>query len=219
MYDNIGNILVAVIPKSVREKNAEVFSIIEKLILKRCNRTISYVDFMTHLMDAEREGKLVVDDLVAQGTLLIVAGSETVATLLSGGTYYLLTNPHVYERVVSEIRSKFNTQSEITLSSVHGLKYLLAFFDEALRMYPPAGGNLPRRTPPQGTVICGKFVPGNTTVGIHQWAQFHSPQNFAEPDVFAPERFLEPDDPKWKNDRRDSLQPFGFGPRNCIGRL
>ncbi|KAF9637455.1 putative cytochrome p450 protein [Lasiodiplodia theobromae] len=206
------------IPERIRKQREKLYSMTDELVMRRRSTEPSYTDFMTHLLGAEQGGKLTMPDVFAQAPILVIAGSETTATLLSGGTYHLLTNRRVYDRVVSEIRGRFADQSEINVNSISELKYLLAFFDEALRMYPPAANNLPRMTPPQGATILGKWVPGNTAVGIHQYAQFHSPANFADPEVFAPERFLETGDPKWENDRRDALQPFSFGPRNCIGR-
>lgn len=40
--------------------------------------------------------------------------------------------------------------------------------------------------------------------------------NFKHPEKFIPERFL--DDPEFANDSKTIMQPFSFGPRNCIGR-
>lgn len=61
-----------------------------------------------------------------------------------------------------------------------------------------------------------------TSVSIHHSAAYTSPINFYRPEQFIPERWL----PEAKNnpsspffwDRRDVLQPFSAGPRNCIGR-
>ena len=46
----------------------------------------------------------------------------------------------------------------------------------------------------------------------------HSPANFKHPDSFIPERFLPEGKEEYKNDRRDALNPFSTGPRNCIGK-
>lgn len=55
-----------------------------------------------------------------------------------------------------------------------------------------------------------------TSVSIPHVAAYRSPRNFTDPDTFIPERFLE--DPRFASDRKEVLQPFSFGPRNCIGR-
>jgi cytochrome P450 len=48
-----------------------------------------------------------------------------------------------------------------------------------------------------------------------QWPIYHNDMNFAKPFEFRPERWL--GDPQFANDRRDALNPFHIGPRNCIG--
>ena len=49
-------------------------------------------------------------------------------------------------------------------------------------------------------------------------ATFQSALNFADPLEFIPERFL-PDRPmRYANDKIAALQPFSFGPRNCLGK-
>jgi cytochrome P450 len=101
------------------------------------------------------------DELIGTSGLLIVAGSETTATLLSGVTYYLLKTPHAYARLKEEVRSSFKSAEEITLTSTSRLPYLQACLEEALRLYPPVPLALPRRTRPEGDIIGGVFVPGN----------------------------------------------------------
>jgi cytochrome P450 len=53
-------------------------------------------------------------------------------------------------------------------------------------------------------------------VAVPQWALYHREKYFTEPNAFHPERFL--GDSKFAKDRRDALQPFSVGPRNCLGR-
>jgi aspirochlorine biosynthesis cytochrome P450 monooxygenase len=74
---------------------------------------------------------------------------------------------------------------------------------------------LQRVTNPQGNTIAGRFVPGDTSVGVSHWACYHSPENFRDPNKFAPERWL--GDERYKDDRKKALQPFSLGPRNCLG--
>jgi hypothetical protein len=50
--------------------------------------------------------------------VLMVAGSETTATLLAGCTYLLQKNPIVLERLKSEIRGAFYEEKDINIVSV-----------------------------------------------------------------------------------------------------
>lgn len=157
-------------------------------------------------------------EIDATFNILMVAGSETTATLLSGCMYLLQKNPHVREKLQEEVRGTFSNEDEITVTKVNSLPYLLAVLEESLRVYPPVAIALSRRTPPEGASICGEWVPGGIAVGIPQLAANHSPLNFVDPDKFVPERFLPDRDPKYEKDRRAVLQPFSAGPRNCLGR-
>ena len=55
-----------------------------------------------------------------------------------------------------------------------------------------------------------------------QWAASMSELNFSQAKDFIPERFLDhekyPEAVPFQNDRKDALQPFNLGPRDCIGR-
>lgn len=147
---------------------------------------------------------------------MILAGSETTATLLCGAVFLLTTNPHCLEKLTQEVRSSFADESEITLLSVSKLQYMLACLNESLRRYSPVAGALPRHVPRGGGMVAGHFVPEDTVVGVWQWPIYHSPDLWTDPMGFHPERFM--GDPRFAGDRLDALQPFSIGPRNCIGK-
>ncbi|OTA65405.1 cytochrome P450 [Hypoxylon sp. EC38] len=147
---------------------------------------------------------------------LIVAGSETTATLLSGAVFFLTTHEDKLARLTHEVRSSFKNDKEITLSSVGDLTYMLACLDECLRLYPPVAGGFPRVAPKGGGMVASRFVPEGYTVSVWQWAVNHDTRFWTDPYEFKPERFL--GDPRYKNDRFDAMQPFSVGPRNCIGK-
>jgi cytochrome P450 len=90
---------------------------------------------------------------------LIVAGSETAATLLSGCIYYLCTNPGVMNRLTGEIRSAFSKEDDMTFRSIASLPYLSAVIEESLRKYPPFVTSLARIVPQGGAFVDGHLVP------------------------------------------------------------
>ncbi|KAJ4415379.1 hypothetical protein N0V82_007374 [Gnomoniopsis sp. IMI 355080] len=148
---------------------------------------------------------------------LIVAGSETTATTLSATTYYLAKHPDIQAKLAAEVRGAFASEEDINIHSVQKLPYMLAVLNEALRIFPPAPTALPRSTPPEGASICGEFIPGGTGLHIFQWALFHNPELWADPEEYVPERWLGTD-PRYEKDEREALKPFSFGPRDCIGK-
>lgn len=92
---------------------------------------------------------------------LIIGGSETTATALSGITYLLATHKQVLQRLKEEVKANFGHEDEITFVNVQKLDYMMAVIREALRIYPPVPSALPRRAPPSGIMIGDRWVPPN----------------------------------------------------------
>ncbi|KAJ9660480.1 hypothetical protein H2201_006902 [Coniosporium apollinis] len=156
------------------------------------------------------------EEMVSNASAIVLAGSETSATLLSGCTYLLLKNPDVMQKLVEHVRSSFNSEDEIDLISVGKLEYMLAVLDETLRLYPPVPAQSNRVVPGDGAIICGKWVPGGTSVAVQQYASCRLESNFSRADEFLPQRWL--GDSEFAKDARVISQPFSLGPRSCIGR-
>jgi cytochrome P450 len=109
------------------------------------------------------------EEIVDTASILIVGGSETTATLLCGLTYWLLATPRVMAKLQKEIRDTYTTEEDIHLRTLTKLSYLDAVVEEALRMYPPASSIFPRRTPLEGDVIDGHYVPGDVSADLQLW--------------------------------------------------
>lgn len=99
------------------------------------------------------------EELASNSAMLIVAGSETTATLLSAATYYLGTHPKILAKLTDEVQKAFTSEEEIDMLSVQNLPYLLAVLDEASRIYPPVPGASPRKIGEGGDTILGEFFP------------------------------------------------------------
>lgn len=182
-------------------------------------------DFFESLLKYEGTKDEVSDDeLMANANILFMAGSETTATLLAGVTYYMLRDPEVLKKAITEVRGAFPNEEDITFSSASSkLPYMLACLEEALRLYPPVPTILLRQTlGPDIASISGYPVPPNTQVGVHPLSTNTSLRNFHDPDSFVPDRWLpstiSDSSSPYHNDDRDARQPFSVGPRNCIGR-
>lgn len=135
------------------------------MVSKRMATETDRKDFMFYALHAMKKGDpstmMSKQETIVTFEVLMVAGSETTATLLSGVTYQLLKNPDVLQKLVAEIRNAFAQSHEITMVSVNNLKYQLAVLDEALRIMPPVSGALVRIVPSgEGEVVGGHFVPG-----------------------------------------------------------
>jgi cytochrome P450 len=100
-------------------------------------------------------------ELLANAGTIVIAGSETSSTLLSGMIFNLLKTPHALEKLQDEIRHGFKSTSDMTFSAEAKLPYMHACIEEAFRIYPPVPITMPRYTPPAGSTIDHQFVPGN----------------------------------------------------------
>ncbi|KAJ5818156.1 hypothetical protein N7474_003747 [Penicillium riverlandense] len=120
-------------------------------------------------------------------------------------------------RLVTEIRSAFAKDSDISFRTITSLPYLTAVIEESLRLYPPFVTSLARIVPAGGAMIDEHFVPEGTIVACHHYASYHSSSNFTFPNDFIPERWLGID-ARFNKDKKDVLQPFSLGPRNCLGK-
>lgn len=150
--------------------------------------------------------------------LFLSAGSETTSILLTAFIYLVSTNAGVYRRLTSEIRTAFSSTQDITLDSVMALDYLGASINETLRLFPPGAVNQQRTVPPGGANIAGKHVPAGTTVSTAPWAISRSSAHFHKPDEFLPERWLPEKAAEFANDKLNASQPFGVGPKSCLGK-
>lgn len=154
----------------------------------------------------------------------MIAGTETTATLLSGLTYYLLSNPSKLRKLVNEIRSTFASESDISIERLQALPYLNACLEEGLRMYPPVSNGLARITPPGAPIeIDGKEVPPNTKVYVTNLAAHRNSENYRDPYEFVPERWLSEKEAGdlakiYAGDKKSGFSPFSTGPRACLGK-
>lgn len=209
-------LLLSMMPKKKVEQAAWHTKFSSDLADKRMAMVTDRPDFMSFILKYNDEKGLSVPEIRSNSNVLIPGGSETTGTFLTGTTWYLLKNPMIYKTLAEEIRGSFKTSEDITITNLLSLKYLNAVVEEGLRIYPPVPSNMPRSIPEEGAMICGKWVPGGTSVCVAPYPMFHSPSNFAEPDSFIPERWL--NDPRFSSDDKAAFQPFSSGPRNCIGK-
>lgn len=116
-------------------------------------------DFCSILFEMRDEFRFSDWNLAAYSNALIVAGSETTATLLTGLTYRLCRTPEVYAKLREEVRARFTSSQQIT-SQTATFPYLTAVINETMRIYPPIPIAMPRITPDGGETVAGVFVPG-----------------------------------------------------------
>ncbi|MCF8530974.1 MAG: cytochrome P450 [Candidatus Nanopelagicales bacterium] len=135
----------------------------------------------------------------------IVAGHETVASALSWAWAILAADPHRADSLAAEANMA-HEQGGIALEK---LPLTRAFFEEVLRMYPPAW-LITRRAEHQDS-IDGHAIPPGALIIISPALIHRHPEVWTDAEKFMPDRFLHPYP-------RESFIPFGAGLRQCIGK-
>lgn len=152
-------VLVAAIPKSVKEKQVLHQKFSEQRVDRRLKKGLTRPDIWGLVISKSGDSGLTIEEMYANANMFMIGGTETTATLLSGLTYYLLKNRPTMSCLSKEIRDSFANDQEITMEKLARLPYLNACIEEGLRMYPPISNGLPRIVPRGGVTIQGKEVP------------------------------------------------------------
>ena len=219
-YTDIQRLMRLLAPASIRKARQRHERYVLENTQERLGKGIveERKDFLSYILKNRGEKDALTDNEIAANCgFLILAGSETTATALSGVTYYLLKSPKALQKIAEEVRNAFTAESEIDFVNASArLPYTLACLTEGLRIYPPGPTLAPRRTPKgRITNIAGYQVPGwvrfhpsgaqntnytgnhadamrslQTIVGVHALTASHSEANFYLPDKFIPERWL-----------------------------
>ncbi|KIK57025.1 hypothetical protein GYMLUDRAFT_46640 [Collybiopsis luxurians FD-317 M1] len=175
-------------------------------------------DIWYHLMDEEDKEtqKPLVPEVVADGILAIIAGTDTSASAMSSTIWFVLQNSEIYTTLQREIDEDFAQNPDVRGE----LPYLSACISEALRLHPPNATGGPRQVPREepGRVILGMYLPGGTQVIVPPYSVHRNPDNFSLPTQYLPERWLPSSKSKFENHRSETFIPFSYGAASCVGR-
>ena len=166
-FFGLDNLLKMLLPAKLLQKRIDHANIAIERICRRLDQGVSADaqrnDFMTYVLRYNDEKGMSVPEIEATLRVLVVAGSETTATALSGMIRNLLRNPDTMKHVIKEIRNSFRHASEITAERVSELEYLGAVIEEGLRLCPPVALGMPRLVLAGGAEISGHWLPGGVS--------------------------------------------------------
>jgi cytochrome P450 len=135
----------------------------QRLAMGHKSKAQDYVGSILTYNDQKGDIRISKEEIEANMTLLIFAGSETTSTAMAATLTQLLQNPNAFTKVKEEVRSKFRSEGDITIASTTHLEYLTAVIQEGIRMGPPAAVTIPRAIPKTGALIAGKHVPAGVS--------------------------------------------------------
>ncbi|KAI0129584.1 cytochrome P450 [Xylariales sp. AK1849] len=169
-----------------------------------------------------------VDSVVKNIKMFLFAGHDTTATTLASTFSALSRHPEKiaklrqeHDAVLGSDPTKAAERITADPTVLNQLPYTLAVIKETLRLYPPVGGTI--RQAPEGFMLTnpqsGKrypvhgFMLHSSTSTLGRCAEY-----WPEHDKFIPERFMAKEETDPLHPVKNALQPFGLGPRNCIGQ-
>ncbi|KAI0772046.1 cytochrome P450 monooxygenase pc-3 [Trametes elegans] len=155
---------------------------------------------------------------------ILLAGRDTTAAALTFGVYLLSQHPHVLKRLRTEILDHVGPTRRPTYEDIRNMKYLRAFLNETLRLYPSVPFNirfsinegiLPNPDP-QGKPI---YIPPKTEISYSVLNMHRDPRNWGPTaQHFDPDRFLDERVGKYLVLNPFIFLPFNGGPRICLGQ-
>ena len=149
-------------------------------------------------------------EIVGNSMIMLLAGYETTANAMTFLAYNLATHQNIQKKLTQELQDALEEHGKLTYDVVNKMKYLDMCMNESLRLY----GLLPRnsRYCDQEITIDDVTIPKGTMVIVPVYGLSHDEEYWDNPFEFNPERMED-------MSKIDPIifQPFGAGPRNCIG--
>ncbi|HYK86975.1 MAG TPA: cytochrome P450 [Ktedonobacteraceae bacterium] len=199
--------------RSVRRAIARIKTVLEEIIARHEREESDAGDIVSMLVSARDEegNRLSATQIMDHLLTLFVAGHETLANALTWACYLLSQHPHVAAKLLAELQTQLDGCVPMP-ADLERLPYLEQVVKEVLRLYPPAA-SLSRIARKPFTWKGYTFHAGDIIM-YSPYVSHHMPDQFADPEVFRPERF---ESLNGEKHAPGAYIPFGAGPRTCLG--
>jgi cytochrome P450 len=167
-------------------------------------------DILSMLLETVDENgeKLGDDELIGHVSVIFAAGHETSSNALCWTLLLLSQHPAVLADLVDELDSVLKGDAP-SVDDLERLPLLERVVKESLRVLPPVPFN--HRVSAEDTELGGFAVPRGTELIASIYRTQRMPELFPEPERFRPARWENLDPGPYV------YNPFGSGPRMCIG--
>lgn len=190
----------------------ELLSYIDRAIEnRRSNPTNDALSLLIHTRD-EDGNALTNTELQSQMLLMLFAGHETSASMLTSLEMVLPRHPEIWEKARAE-QLALGIDGALTMDQIRQMTYLDQLLKETERMYPPVPAGF--RGVVEDLEFNGYRIPKGWIALYMVNAAHRDPAVFKEPDTFDPDRFSPERDES--GSVPFSLVGFGGGPRVCVG--
>nr|XP_016852003.1 PREDICTED: aromatase [Anolis carolinensis] len=198
-YEKSANDLKEAIEDLIEQKRQKL-STIDKLE--------DHMDFASQLIFAQSRGELTAENVNQCVLEMLIAAPDTLSVTLFFMLVLIAEHPQVEEAMMKEIQTVISDR-DIQSEDMPKLKVVENFILESMRYQPVV--DLVMRKALQDDVIDGYPVKKGTNI-ILNIGRMHRLEFFPKPNEFSLENFE-------KSVPYRYFQPFGFGPRGCVGKF
>ncbi|HLG01651.1 MAG TPA: cytochrome P450, partial [Acidimicrobiia bacterium] len=153
------------------------------------------------------------DEVTGMFIAMMFAGHHTTSGTAAWTLIELLRHPEELAQVVAELDALYADGSDVSYQALREIPRLESAIKEALRLHPPL--ILLLRVAKQPIEVGGFVIEPGCMVGASPAVSNRIEESFADPDVFAPARYLEPREEDVANPW--NWIPFGAGRHRCVG--
>jgi len=171
------------------------------------------LDVLISLKDEDGSDHFSADEITGMFISMMFAGHHTSSGTAAWTMIELLRNPEVLKDVTAELDDLYADGSAVSFQALRAIPRLEAALKETLRLHPPL--ILLLRVAKQEIEIGGHTVPVGTMVGATPKVSNRIPEDFPEPLLFDPGRYVDPRQEDLTN--RWTWIPFGAGRHRCVG--
>jgi cytochrome P450 len=173
------------------------------------------------LHEAEQEDSKIHDMITEDHVVMTMGdafsvGFETTATTTLWLMVYMVNYPEIQAKVQEELDLILGRDTLPQWKDRTRLHYLEATISETLRVSSVAALSVPHKAMKDSTLE-GYNIPKGTTLLLNLWAMHYDENEWENPNVFDPSRFLDADGKFVHVAGEKSFLPFGAGRRVCVG--